>query len=263
MRARELLPAAVLVVAAPALAHRQAGLACLAAPAPAAGGVVPTNVLVFDFAAPILQGPRGPIPTVPAPPPWDFDARYRVAASPLLPNTTYQILLQFAGGPQVASFTTGAAPDTKPPSAPKVLAAYDAPDPADFTYCMADRVELIAIAPSTDDTADPASLRYSVSAPAPDGGLTPVYAELTPVVLGDGGTALVLPVGIAGLPGSYVVQARDEAGNLSAPGRPTAVDVGPTCDFSESTAGRAAPPDVLTLLLLVLGVMTLRVRALW
>ena len=61
---------ALLLWAAPALAHRQAGLECLAPPFPPDGTTnVPTNVLVFDFAAPVLQTVV-PIPTVPAPAPW-------------------------------------------------------------------------------------------------------------------------------------------------------------------------------------------------
>ncbi len=255
MRAADLLFAAgALAVAPAALAHRQAGLECLAEPQPSPGAVVPTNVLIFDFAAPILQGPQGPVPTLPAPAPWDFDARYRVPQSPLLPNSAYQILLQQNAGPTVATFTTGAGPDVTPPAAPTALGHFQAPNPGDFPFCMADRVELIPIVPATDDQTPQGDLRYSVSELLPDGGLSPIYAELTPTTLGDGGTVLVLPMGLQGLPDSYVVQARDAAGNLSAASQPQPVDVGPTCDFAESTAGRG-PPDLLALWLVGLALL--------
>lgn len=244
-RRRGLL-AAALLWAAPALAHRQAGLECLAPPFPPDGTTnVPTNVLVFDFAAPVLQT-VAPIPTVPAPAPWDFDARYRVASMPLSPNTNYVLTYQTSSGPAIGSFTTGAGPDTQPPTAPVALGHFQAADANAFTFCLADRLELIPIVPATDDQTPQSLLRYSVSNQLPDGGLSLLYNELTPVSFPDGGLALALPMGLQGLPDGYVVQARDLAGNLSPPSAQQAIDVGPTCDFAESTAGRG-PPSLLGL----------------
>ncbi len=236
----------LLLWAAPALAHRQAGLECLAPPFPPIGTTnVPTNVLIFDFAAPVLQA-AGPTPTVPAASPWDFDSRYRVASTPLAPNTQYEMFYQLTGGPAIGSFTTGAGPDTQAPTAPVALGHFQAPNPNAFTFCLSDRLELIPIVPSTDDQTPQALLRYSVSDQLPDGGLSVLFNELTPVSFADGGLALALPMGLQGLPDRYVVQARDLAGNLSAPSGAQAVDVGPTCDFAESTAGRG-PPSLLGL----------------
>jgi len=244
--------------ALPALAHRQAGLECIAPPFPPAGtSNVPTNVLIFDFAAPVLQSGSGPVPTLPAPPPWDFDSRYRVPSTPLAPNTQYLMLYQETGLATIQPFTTGPGPDTVPPSAPVALGHFEAPDPNAFTFCLSDRLELVPIVPATDDQTPQSLLRYNVSEQLPDGGLAVLYNDLTPVSFSDGGVALALEMGLQGLPDHYVVQARDLAGNLSPPSSPQAVDVGPTCDFAESTAGRG-PPSVLGLW--VLGLWLLRPR---
>ncbi len=251
MAARLSAAAACLLVAAPALAHRQAGLECLAPPFPPSGTTqVPTNALIFDFASPVLQGgPTESVPTLPASAPWDFDARYRVPATPLAPNTSYTMIYQLSGGPTLGSFTTGPGPDLVPPSAPTALGHYPAPDPNAYTFCLADRLEILPILPATDDQTPQSLLRYEVSELLPDGGSVIVFNDLTPVDLGDGGQALALPMGLSGLPDGYAVQARDLAGNLSPPSAPQAIDVGPTCDFAESTAGRG-PPSLLALWLL-------------
>ncbi|MHB8416830.1 MAG: hypothetical protein ACYDCL_02055 [Myxococcales bacterium] len=260
MATRRLVPlAACLLAAAPALAHRQAGLECEPPPFPPSGTAnVPTNALIFDFAAPVLN-PAGPssVPTLPAPPPWDFDARYRVPAAPLSPNTAYVLLYQTSSGPTIGTFTTGPGPDVLAPSAPVALGHYPAPDPNAYTFCLADRLELLPIVPSIDDQTPQALLRYQVAEPSPDGGSEIVFNDLTPVELPDGGQALALPMGLSGLPDGYTVQARDLAGNLSAPSAVQAIDVGPTCDFAESTAGRG-PPSLLGLWLL--GLFWLRRR---
>jgi hypothetical protein len=242
---------------APALAHRQAGLECIAPPFPPDGTTnVPTNVLIFDFAAPVLQA-AAPVPTLPAPSPWDFDARYRVPSTALAPNTQYEMIYQVAGGAAIGSFTTGAGPDTQAPTAPVALGHFQSGDPNSFTFCLADRLELVPIVPSTDDQTPQALIRYSVSEPLPDGGLSVLYNDLTPVSFPDGGVALALEMGLQGLPDAYVVQARDLAGNLSSPSTSEAIDVGPTCDFAESTAGRG-PPSLLGMW--ALGLWLLRPR---
>jgi hypothetical protein len=250
-----------LTAATPALAHRQAGLECIAPPFPPDGtSNVPTNVLIFDFAAPILNPDETPIPTLPAPAPWDFDSRYRVPSAALAPNTEYLMIYQVTGGSAVGSFTTGAGPDTQPPTAPVALGHFQSSDPNAFTFCISDRLELIPIIESTDDQTPPALIRYSVSEAQSDGGLSVLYNDLTPVTFSDGGVALALEMGLQGLPDDYVVQARDLAGNLSAPSTTQAVDVGPTCDFAESTAGRG-PPSLVGLW--VFGLWLLRPRRRW
>ncbi len=236
-----------LLWALPALAHRQAGLECIAPPFPPDGTInVPTNALIFDFAAPVLNPDEMAIPTLPAPPPWDFDSRYRVPATTLAPNTQYLMIYQVTGGSAVGAFTTGAGPDTQPPTAPIALGHFQSSDPNAYIFCICDRLELVPIVPSTDDQTPQALIRYSVSEQLSDGGLAILYNELTPVTFSDGGMALPLEMGLQGLPDNYVVQARDLAGNLSAPSAPQAPDVGTTCDFAESTAGRG-PPSLLGL----------------
>jgi hypothetical protein len=259
MARRALCLAALCGLARPALAHRQAGLECEPPPFPPIGTTgVPTNALIFDFAAPVLEGcPGCPVATLPAPAPWDFDARYRVPATPLAPDTAYQMIYQESGGPTIGSFTTGSGPDLVPPTAPIALGHYAAPDPNAYTFCLADRLELLPIVPATDDQTPQSLLRYVVSDVQPDGGAVIIFNDLTPVELGDGGQALALPMGLSGLPDGYSVQARDLAGNLSPPSAVQAIDVGPTCDFAESTAGRG-PPSLLALWLL--GLLLLRPR---
>ena len=243
----------VLAWSASAQAHRLAGIECEPPPSPSPGSQgVPTNVLLFGLAAETVQGTTT-VATSPAPPPWNADARYRVPVAPLAPNAAYEITVLLTFGTSVASFTTAAGPDDVPPSAPVAL-GHLAADPSLDMGCMADHLELLPIDPSVDDQTPATELRYSVSQELPDGGLQLAYAELIPIALGDGGVALPLPFGLSGLPGSYVIQARDWAGNLSAPSAPVTVEVGPNCDFAESTAG-GAPPSLLALSLLGLWIL--------
>jgi hypothetical protein len=65
-----------------------------------------------------------------------------------------------------------------------------------------------------------------------------LFEELAPVTLGDGGLALAVEYGLEGLPGDYVLRARDLAGNLSAPSKVQKVEVAPGCTFASSTTGR-------------------------
>jgi hypothetical protein len=244
-----------LLWASPALAHRQAGLECIAPPFPPDGTTnVPTNVLIFDFAAPVLEG-VGPIPTLPAPAPWSFDSRYRIPSTTLQPDTQYEMIYQVTNGAAIGSFVTGPGPDVQPPTAPIALGSFQASDPNTYTFCLSDRLELIPIVPSTDDQTPQPLIRYCVSEQLADGGLAMLYNDLTPVTFTDGGAALALEMGLQGLPDDYVVQARDLAGNLSALSTTQAVDVGPTCDFAQSTAGRG-PPSLLALW--IMGLWLLR-----
>ncbi|MHB1845503.1 MAG: hypothetical protein ACYCWW_11800 [Deltaproteobacteria bacterium] len=255
------MPALSLLALSFALGHRQAGLICLSPPSPSpASSGVPTNALLFDFNATELQDSSGGlVPLFQPGAPWDDDARYRAAELPLQPNATYLLPFAPGGAPSTGSFTTGSGPDTTPPSAPAVLGAIPG-DGNDFAYgCFSDRLELLPLVPSEDDATPASELRYEVSEQLPDGGLARVYEELVPVGLPDGGSVLPLPMGLSGLPGSYVVQARDWAGNLSPPSAPVRITVGPSCDFAESTAG-GAPPSLLALWLLGLGFLARRRR---
>ena len=238
--------ALALLLGGTAFAHRQAGLECLAPPFPPDGTTnVPTNVLIFDFAAPVLQA-AAPVPTLPAPFPWDFDARYRIPSTALAPATQYEMIYQVAGGAAIGSFTTGAGPDTQAPTAPVALGHFQSGDPNSFTFCLADRLELVPIVPSTDDQTPQALIRYSVSEALPDGGLNVLYNDLTPVSFPDGGAALALEMGLQGLPDAYVVQARDLAGNLSIPsqlpGRRRGTDVRLRREHGRTRAALPARP---------------------
>jgi hypothetical protein len=167
------------------------------------------------------------------------------------------MLYQVTGGTAVGTFTTGPGPDTQPPTAPVALGHYQSSDPNAYTFCLSDRLELVPILPSTDDQTPQSLIRYNVSQQLSDGGLAVLYNDLTPISFSDGGVAIALEMGLQGLPDDYVVQARDLAGNLSAPSGEQAVDIGPTCDFAESTAGRG-PPSLLGLW--IFGLWFLRPR---
>jgi len=80
-----------------------------------------------------------------------------------------------------------------------------------------------------------------------------VFNELTPQTLPDAGLAIAVEYGLQGLPGDYVLQARDLAGNLSGPSAVEKVEIGPGCDFATSTTGqRSAGLWQLLLILLLL-----------
>jgi MYXO-CTERM domain-containing protein len=150
-----------------------------------------------------------------------------------------------------------AGPDHAAPTAPVILDHFGAGNPNEYFGCTTNRVELLSITPSTDDQTPAADLRYSVSRQLSPGTLERAYAELS---LFDGGL-LALPYGLQGLPGTYVVQARDWAGNISAPSNPEPIDIGPGCDCGGQTTGHG-PVSMLGLLgALLLWVRSKRARS--
>jgi uncharacterized protein (TIGR03382 family) len=225
----------VLVVARSAAAAEPSELECLATESPPIGAQgIPTNPLFFGFGIAALTDPDGGLrATEPAPPPWDFDARYRVPTAPLAAGTSYSFELEVSGTTLPGVVTSGPGPDDTPPTAPVILRHFGASDPNQYSGCATNRVELLSLTPSTDDATPPGDLRYSVARQLPSGGLQRSYSELR---LLDGGL-LALPYGLQGLPGTYVVQARDWAGNLSPPSNSEAIDIGPGCDCAGRTTG--------------------------
>jgi hypothetical protein len=215
-------------------------LSCEPQPSPPPGDTaVPINPLLFGFGIQGLTDPNGQsVLTIPAPAPWDLDARYRVPATPLSPNTTYAMTYELQVATATGTFTTSSERDTQPPTAPGALWHAQAANPNQFSICATDETELFGLAPSTDDLTLPGDLRYSLSRALPDGGLAMLFNELTPVTLADGGAGIAVQYGLEGLPGDYVLQARDLAGNLSAPSAVQRVEIGPGCTFASSTTGR-------------------------
>jgi hypothetical protein len=247
------------LVAGIARATQPSDLSCEPNPSPPPGSTVPLNPLLFDFDADSLTDANGnPVATSPAPPPWDLDARYRVPAQLLQPNSDYTMTYELEVTTASGNFVTGAAADTQPPTAPGALWHQHASNANQFAPyqgggCATDETELFGLAPSTDDLTPPDDIRYNLSLVFSDGGLSMLFNELSPQALGDGGLVIAVPYGLEGLPGDYVLQARDLAGNLSAPSSVQKVEIGPGCTFASSTTGRRQAsfwPLLLVLLLL-------------
>ena len=254
------LAVGICLVSGIARASQPSDLSCEPDPSPPPGTTVPLNPLLFDFDAESLTDAKGDaVATAPAPPPWDLDARYRVPTQPLVPNSAYTLTYELEVTTASGSFVTGAAADTQPPTAPGALWHAHASNPNQFAPyqgggCATDETELFGLAPSTDDLTPSSDLRYNLSLVLPDGGLSMLFNELSPQSLSDGGLVIAVPYGLEGLPGDYVLQARDLAGNLSAPSGVQKVEVGPGCTFASSTTGRRqASWWPLLLLVLVRG----------
>ena len=243
----------LVLLAASARASEPFDLSCEPFPTPSPGlADVPENALLFGFGIGALTDPNGKsVATTQAPPPWDLDGRYRVPVHPLAATTLYTVNFDLQTATVQASFTTLSTPDTHSPTAPGVSWFAAASDPNQFSRCTTDHTELFGLAPSIDDLTLQGDLRYSLSRVLSDGGLSMVFNELTPLDLPDGGTLLAVQYGLDGLPGDYVVQARDLAGNLSAPSDPQQVEIDPGCTFASSTTGRG------------LGNLWIAVLALW
>jgi len=224
-----------LALARAAAAAEPTELECIAPESPPIGAQgVPTNPLFFGFGIAELTDPDGGLrATEPAPAPWDFDARYRVPLVPLASDTTYSYEVEIGGTTLPANVTSGSAPDVTPPTAPVFLRHFGASDPNQYSGCATNRVELLSITPSTDDATPAGELRYSVSRQLEMGSLQRAYSELS---LLDGGL-LALPYGLQGIPGDYVIQARDWAGNLSPPSNVLPIDIGPGCTCAGRTTG--------------------------
>jgi hypothetical protein len=218
-----------------AAAAEPSELECIPSESPPIGAQgIPTNPLLFGFGIDALTDPDGGLlATQPAPAPWDFDARYRVPVAPLAVGTSYSFQVEVSGTTLPGAVTSGSGSDSISPTAPVILGHFGAADPNQYSGCATNRVELLSVTPSTDDATPAADLRYSVSRQLDAGVLERSYSELR---LFDGGL-LALPYGLQGLPGSYVVQARDWAGNLSPPSNVEPIDIGPGCDCGGHTTG--------------------------
>ena len=242
-----------------ARATQPSDLSCEPNPSPPPGdSAVPLNPLLFGFGLDSLTDAAGnTIATQPAPAPWDIDARYRVPVQPLQANSAYTMIYELEVTTAPGTFVTAGVADTQPPSAPGALWRAHASNANQFfPYqsggCATDETELFGLEPSTDDLTQPSDLRYSLSLVIPDGGLSMLFNELSAQPLGDGGLVIATPYGLEGLPGDYVLQARDLAGNLSAPSAVQKVEIGPGCTFASSTTGRRQAslwPLILVLLL--------------
>jgi hypothetical protein len=243
---------------ATARATQPSDFACEPEPSPPpSDSQVPENPLLFGFAVDSLTDSNGaPVATAPAPAPWDLDARYRVPAKPLNANATYTMSFVLGPSTSAGQFQTLAAIDTQAPSAPSVLWFGGAANANTFSFCATDRTELFGLGPSSDDLSAQSDLRYDLSQVLSDGGLAMVYNELMPFGLPDGGLVLAVQYGLQGMPGDWVAQARDLAGNLSAPSGVQHVDIGTGCTFASSTTGRGES----SLLLALLGLVALRRR---
>ncbi len=245
---------AVWLVAGTARATQPSDLSCEPEPSPPPGATVPLNPLLFDFDAESLTDSSGnAIATAPAPSPWDLDARYRVPAQPLQPGTSYAMTYELDITTASGTFLTGDAVDTQPPTAPGALWHGGAENPNLYSACATDETELFGLAPSTDDLTPQGDLRYNLSLALPDGGLAMLFNELSPQALGDGGLVIAIQYGLEGLPGDYVLQARDLAGNLSPPSAVQKVEIGPGCTFASSTTGRRQASLWPLLMILLLG----------
>jgi len=253
------LAIAVWLVAGIARATQPSDLSCEPEPSPPPGATVPLNPLLFDFDAESLTDSSGnPIATSPAPPPWDLDARYRVPVQPLEPSSSYAITYQLGVTTASGTFVTGATNDTQAPTAPGALWHAHADNANQFAPyqsggCATDEAELFGLQPSADDLTPQADLRYNLSLVLADGGSSMLFNELSPQALGDGGFVIAVPYGLEGLPGDYVLQARDLAGNLSAPSAVQKVEIGPGCTFASSTTGRREASLWPLLLIVFLG----------
>jgi uncharacterized protein (TIGR03382 family) len=173
--------------------------------------------------------------------------------APLAAATTYSFQLEVQGTELPGAVTTASGPDRIAPTPPAILGHFAASDPNRYSACVTNRVELLSLRASTDDATQANDLRYSVSRLLPTGSLERSYSELS---LFDGGL-LALPYGLQGLPGSYVAQARDWAGNLSPPSNAEAIDIGPGCSCAGRTTG---PGPVSRLGLLGAGLWWLQRR---
>jgi len=111
---------AACLAAGTAHATEPSDLSCEPNPSPPPGATgVPLNPLLFGFGIQSLTDASGnAIPTLPAPPPWDLDSRYRVPAEPLQAAGAYTMTYELQVTTAPGTFVTGkAAEPTRRPLA--------------------------------------------------------------------------------------------------------------------------------------------------